>query len=111
MPLTGYFGPLSDLAADPTHDILKPQRPRLARQFAPCPQHHQRGDAGDSKSRGQRLFFLCIHFGQANLRFQHFGGLFIGRGHRSAGTAPGRPEIHHQRNFRSLRMQIKVCRR
>jgi hypothetical protein len=30
----------SDLAANPPHNILKPQRPRLTRQFAPSSQQH-----------------------------------------------------------------------
>ncbi len=101
---------LSDLAADPPHNILKPQRAGLSRQFTPVTQEHQRRDTDDAEPRSQCLFFLRVHFGQANLRFQHLRGLFIGRGHHPAGTAPGRPEIYHQRNFRTLRMELKIRR-
>jgi len=99
------------MAADPAHNILLAQGTGLPSHLAAAAEYDQRRDTDDPKPRGQGLFLLRIHFGQANLRFQHLRRLFIGRGHHAAGTAPGGPEIYHQGNLRSLRMQIEIRRR
>lgn len=102
---------LSDLAANPPHNILNTQRPWLTGKFTPSTQEYQCRDTGDAEPGGQRLFFLRVHFCQPDVRFQHLRGLLIGRGHHSAGTAPGSPEIDQQGNLRSLRMKIEIRRR
>lgn len=99
------------MAPDPPHNILKTQRSRLAGQFTPASQQHQGRDTGNAEPDGQRLLFFCIYFCQPNLRLQHLRRLLIGRGHHSAGPAPGGPEIDQQGNFRSLGVEIEIRRR
>ena len=56
---------VSDTAADPSHDVLQTQGPRLPRHLTPIAKDDHGRNAGNPKPGRQRWLVLGIHLAQA----------------------------------------------
>lgn len=102
-----------EMTTDPALDILCSHGTRLPRHLASSAKNHQSRNAGNPELCRQRLLLLRVHLGQANVRLQPHRSLLVGRGHHHAGSAPGRPEIHHERDpgLRNVPIEVRLCQR
>ena len=83
-------------------------RPGLAGDFlADAKNDERRNTANVVASRGCGLV-LSIQFGEAQFRFELARGRFIVGRHGDAGAAPGRPEVHDERQIASREMPVEI---
>ena len=94
----------------PANDICRTHGSRLARHFTPLMEQCQGWNAANIELRSKLLLGFGIDLEQAYPGLELGGGLLKRRRHHLAGSAPGRPEIHQQRDLVTLDMFLESRR-
>ncbi len=72
-------------------------------------EHEQGWNALDPKLGRELRFGLDVDLHKAGSWFKRLGGCRKNRGHRAAGTAPGRPEVRYHRNVVPGQVLLEAC--
>ena len=92
----------------PSNDIRRAHSARLARHFLAVLEQDERWNTLNTEPGGNILFNLSIEFRKPGRCFELCRRLLKCRRHHFAGPAPGRPEIHDDRNIIATDVFVEI---
>jgi hypothetical protein len=96
-----------DVGLNPLEQLGGIHRPRLPGDLPPALKHGGGGDAADLVALSEHWVLVGIDFGEPHAGLELGGRLFEEWSHHLAGTAPGGPEVHHERKVAARHVPIE----